>query len=229
MSIEKLSDCSRTIIQQNPFTQIANEIILHIKDNDAFRVYCYLQSKSREWRVIREDVRNICKVGQRKCEQILSYLNRAKLIRYVNTKDVEGKFLKVDIQVLNGLEFDKEVNFLPIKQEDTEIKKLSTDYKSTPAVSAAAVSVSCGNAYLLNKEITKKRNNEKIGLGCIKNDKPVYKSNQQQKPTSYVERNTQSDEFKKSERGDPSVAEFYLSNLKGIPTLKRYREQIQTL
>ncbi len=168
MSIEKLSDCSKTILQRNPFTQICNEVIVHIKDNDAFRVYAFLQSKSQEWRVIKDYVGKICGIGMRKIDYIFSYLKRCNLIRYVNTINEKGKFVKVDIQVLNGLEFDSNISFHSNKEQNIE---LSTGEITTPALSAGARNRGRGNAQLLNKDITKEREKQKESFQ--KDQKPI--------------------------------------------------------
>ena len=127
MSIQKMSDSSRTYIESNPFTQINNEVIMNIKDNDAFRVYCYLQSKSRDWKVIKTHLQTVCGVGSRKMTQVFSYLNRAKLIRYVKVIDDYGKFIKFDIQVLNGTQFNPDEQFKTEKRQNPELstEKLS--------------------------------------------------------------------------------------------------------
>lgn len=57
----------------------------------------------------------------------------------------------------------------------------------------------------------------------LKNEKAVDKWGKPI-PSGYVDRDTQSTEAKEAKRGDVKTAEFYLSKLKGIPPLKRYRE-----
>lgn len=219
MSVEKLSDCSKTVLQKNPFTQICNNVIIHIKDNDAFRVYAYLQSKSQEWKVIKENVKTLCKVGWRKLEYIFSYLCRSKLIRYAQIMDENGKFLRTDIQVLNGLDFDIDEPFEKEKSKSEskpdQETQLSTESHHAPALSAGARNRGRGNGRLLNKENTKERFNKNCGYEKPKKQEP--------KPSSYVERNTMTEEARTMERGDVKTAEHYLGKIKGLPRLKRYR------
>ncbi len=177
MSIEKLSDCSKVIRQRNPFTQISNEVILNIKDNDAFRVYAYLQSKTAEWKVIKDDVKKMCGIGDRKMDYIFAYLARSNLIRYVQGKNAQNKFERLDIHVLNGLEFNKDEPFLLNKDKKPE---LSTENEAAPALSAAAETRTRGNAGLLNKDITKEKE--------TKRETKIFKN--QKAPTTYVNRET---------------------------------------
>lgn len=209
MSIEKLTDNSRSQIQRTPFTQISNEVITHIKDNDAFRVYAYLQSKSQNWNIIKSHLEKVCGIGQRKMKQIFSYLNRANLLRYVRVIDALGKVVKIDIQVLNGTEFLPDVAF---HSKDNQKTELSTENQSTGAETARAETHWCGNVALQNKDNALNNYSQKSDL---KIEKP--------KPTGYIERNTMTDEAKMAEFGNVRIAEHYLSNLKGIPKLKRYQ------
>lgn len=192
MSIEKLSDESQSTREQAPFAQILNEVIEHIKDNDAFRIYSFLCSKDRNWKVIKEWTAKVCGVGEKKAKKCWSYLARCGLIQYVETRDKKGKIIKHDIHVLVGYQFNKNEPFLNKKEDfkSTGVKtapmeKLSTDHrgKKHPGSKAPRVDI----APLLNKDITNKdfeRNNDKSF--CEKdfeNQKP------DQKPISNREEN----------------------------------------
>src|SRR5688572_4919958 len=107
MSIEKLSDSSQVHIEQNPYTQVLNIIAAEIKDNDAFRIYVFLLSKSRNWEVVKEWTSKKCGVGERKAKQCWSYLFRCGLIDYIKTRDDKGMIKAHDLMVLNGLKFDQ--------------------------------------------------------------------------------------------------------------------------
>lgn len=153
MSIEKLTDASKSFIEENPYSQILNAIILHIKDNDAFRIYCFLSSKSRNWKVIKEFTNKVCGVGKRKSDYIWSYLKRCGLIEYVTEVDEETrKFIRTDIKILNGSIFNAEEPF-----KATPAKSAGMG-KTTPALSAAAVSAAAEMYPLLNKD---KQNRDK--------------------------------------------------------------------
>lgn len=134
MSIEKLNTTSQTSLEENPFTQICNSVTEHIKDNDAYRLYCYLSTKSREWTVIKGWTAKVCGVGDRKAKQCWAYLERAGLIQYMVVRDDKGKFVKYDIRVLNGTQFNPEEPFLkpsgavsaPLDKAPNRSRKLST-------------------------------------------------------------------------------------------------------
>lgn len=112
MSVEKLTDASKTTLEKNPFAQISNKVIIHIKDNDAFRLYSYLASKTREWKVIKEWTAEECGIGKRKAKQCWAYLERCGLIEYLTLRNAKGKFINHDIKVLNGAKFKKNEPFL---------------------------------------------------------------------------------------------------------------------
>jgi len=127
VSVEKLSHASQTSLEENPFTQICNTVTEHIKDNDAYRLYCYLSAKSLEWTVIKEWTAKVCGVGQRKAKQCWSYLERAGLIQYMVARDEKGKIIKHDIRVLNGTQFNPDEPFhKPTGAVSAPLDKLST-------------------------------------------------------------------------------------------------------
>jgi hypothetical protein len=166
MSIEKLTDASKTYLESHPYAQIFNLVIEHIKDNDAYRLYSYLCSKSREWSVVKEWTAKVCGVGERKAKQCWAYLERCGLIEYMTVRDLKGKFIKHDIRVLNGTRFNPDEPFLkPTGAETAPMEKLSTDEdihrcKNPPGGESTRV----GFAPLLKKDITNKdfeRNKDK--------------------------------------------------------------------
>jgi hypothetical protein len=160
MSVEKLSDVSKVLVEQYPFTQITNNVIQHIKDNDAFRLYAYLISKSRNWTVVKEYAAKECGIGEKKARECWSYFARCGLIEYRTEKDEKGRIIKHDLIVLIGLKFDKDVPFKPVD-------------KSTRAKNAPVVKVHIGKnplsgqstrvdfAPLLNKDLTNKEKETK--------------------------------------------------------------------
>lgn len=143
MSIEKLVDDSRFIQEPAPYTMICNEVINHCKDDSAFRVWSYLYSKSVNWVVVKQDIKNVFGYGDKKMKKIFSYLSRANLIKYIQTTCANGRFAKTETVVLNGLDFDKNQPF----------NEMRTDGSKT----VRAVFGTSGNDELLNKDITKKR------------------------------------------------------------------------
>lgn len=178
MSVEKLSDLSLTTLESVPFAQISNYVIEHIKDNDAFRIWAFCFSKSRNWKVYKEFSEKLCGVGSRKGEYVWSYLKRSGLIDYIKIIDeVSGKFIRTDIKILNGTIFDKNIPFL--KEKTTPAKAAAVE-KTTPAVSAAAVSAAAEMYPLLNKDINNidltkhERESEKpLSVDNFKNEETV--------------------------------------------------------
>lgn len=142
-SLDNVHPESKTLLEGTPFTQICNTVINNIKNGDAFLVWCYLYSKSSNWKTIKQNIKNVYGFGDVKINKIFSYLNRAKLIEYVQGKCANGQFAPVQIRVLNGSKFDKTQSWL----------------ESAPHIQKPVVPVHCanGNDELLNKEDTKER------------------------------------------------------------------------
>jgi hypothetical protein len=155
MSIEKLSDVSQVLVEQYPFTQIPNNVILSIKDNDAFRLYVYLLSKSRDWRVVKEYAAKECGIGEKKARECWSYFARCGLIEYRTEKDGKGKIIKHDMVVLIGLKFNKDEPFKPV-DKSTGAKTASVAKTHIGKNPLSGQSTRVDFAPLLNKEITNK-------------------------------------------------------------------------
>src|SRR5579872_2958479 len=204
MSTEKLSDASKTELEHNPFTQICNAVIEHIKDNDAFRLYAYLAAKSRGWNVVKEWTSKVCGVGERKSKQCWSYLERCGLIEYIAIRNDKGKFLKHDIRVLNGTKFNPDEPFLkssgaetapldsyPQAENDTDInQQLNTNVhrcNNPPCGESTRVDF----APLLNKDITNKDSKRK-------KDKSFCASAQKKSKSDWREENAKQHDFAES-------------------------------
>ncbi len=128
MSTEKVTDASKIYLEEHPYTQIFNDVIEYIKDGDAFRMYCYLASKSRDWNVAKGWTAKHCGIGKRKAKQCWSYLERCGLLEYIWNRDENGKFTHHDIRILNGSKFNKHEPFLKaIGAETAPVEKLSTE------------------------------------------------------------------------------------------------------
>lgn len=177
MSIEKLCDSSRIHVESNPYTQILNTIIQHITDNDAFRLYVYLISKTREWNVVKEWTAKQCNVSERKAKQCWSYLERCGLLEYMPVRNKEGKFIKHDVRILNGTRFNKDEPFIkPTGAESAPVVELSTEndtHRCNNALSGETTRV--GFAPLLKKDITKE------GLKALRNKEKSFCENEQKK------------------------------------------------
>lgn len=160
MSVQKLSDESKFIKEKVPFAQICTNVINNIKNGDAFLVWAYLQAKTKNWKVIKQDIKKRYGFGNTKLKRIFSYLNRSNLIKYVQRIGSNGQFELMDIMVLNGSKFDKNQQFTckerliePVGQE------------TVPSVNR-----SVGSGPLLNKDITKQRKKNDTNITCSSND-----------------------------------------------------------
>ncbi len=142
-SYENINPESKTQLEETGFTQINNNVINHIKDSDAFLVWCYLYSKTTNWKTIKSNIKNVYGFGDAKLKKIFSYLRRCNLIDYVQVKGNNGKFGNVTIRILNGSKFDK---------NEPYCTSPPVGHKSTPTVNHTNA-----NDELLNKDITKER------------------------------------------------------------------------
>jgi hypothetical protein len=162
-SYESIHPDSKTLLEGTGFTQINNAVINNIKDGDAFLVWCYLYSKTTNWKTIKENIKNVYGFGDKKLREIFSYLNRARLIEYVQGKCANGKFSSVQIRILNGAKFDK-------TQAYTESAPVGQKH-------ARAVNRTGGNDGLRNKENTKERKEHNTDSNSASNDAHVCLDN----------------------------------------------------
>jgi DNA replication protein DnaC len=106
-------------------------------------VWCYLESKSEDWKVVKQNIKNIYGFGDKKIKKIFSYLHRANLIKYVQSRCANGDFAQVDIHVQSGFEFDKTQSYIECAHAGA---------KRVPPINGTTA-----NDELLNKEVTKER------------------------------------------------------------------------
>lgn len=172
MSIEKLCDSTSTEIENTPYTQICNTVLNHIKDNDSFRIWAFLSSKTRTWKVIKKYVNEVAMVSEDKAKKCWSYLNRCNLIEYKKIRDSRGKILETKIRVLNGTKFDENEPFISKKPIKEGVESIGGDFhpveepKSSPPQVGKPTRVdnhTCGNSGttkerdIQNKDFTKER------------------------------------------------------------------------
>lgn len=162
MSIEKLIDSSKIYVERSPYVQILNNIVEHIKDNDAFRLYCYLSSKSRNWQVAKEWTAKQCDVAQRKSKQCWSYLERCGLLEYKINRDDKGRITSHDVVMLNGTRFNPHEPFL--KQKEANNSPISSTGADSAPVDVhrcnyppTGQSTRVGFAPQLNKDLNEKK------------------------------------------------------------------------
>lgn len=169
MSVEKLVDHYRLEKEELPHTQILNTLINDIKDNDAYRMYCLLQSKTKDWKVNKEWTRKKCLVAETKSKKCWGYLERCGLIEYISRRSESGQFIGHTMRVLNGTRFNKDEPFENQKTKNKS-KNKSTGDEIAP-VDEIDNSHWCNNppsgkttrvvsARLLNKDCTKQTTNK---------------------------------------------------------------------
>lgn len=163
MSIEKLSDESKTTREKIPFTQISNTVINNIKNGDAFLVWAYLLSKTRNWKVIKQDIKNNYGFGDLKIKKIMSYLHRCGLIDYAQPVCATGHFAHVQICVKSGAQFNPNIKYLADKKEKKQECTAGIENRR-------AVDRTYGNDELLKKELTKEIKQPKIKDICASDD-----------------------------------------------------------
>lgn len=139
MSIEKLTNASKVHIEPYPYpyTKILNSVIHSIKDNDAFRVWVFCASKPEDWTVIKDWTRNQCGVGEKKAKKIWSYLHRCGLCSTIVVKNKQGKIIRFDLKILNGIQFNTEESFIKTSGAKRtpvvkNLEKKPVGHKTTP-------------------------------------------------------------------------------------------------
>lgn len=173
MSIEKLPRITDVSYESIPFTQIANEVIFKIKDNDAFRIWSFSIAKSPDWEVIKEFTEKQCGVGERKGKQVWSYLQRCGLCMTVIHRNEQGQIIKHELRILNGSNFNENEPFIKQKTSGAETAPIANHHrcKNPPGGETTRVEMSP----LLNKE------NKNIENKSNK-DKSFYKKQNEKKP-----------------------------------------------
>lgn len=222
MSVKKLTNESKVIIEKSPYAQILNSIIVNIKDNDAFRLYCYLYSKSENWNVAKEWTAKKCKVAQKKSKKCWSYLERCGLIKYVIYKNEKGKIKKYDVEVLNGLKFDPNEPFLnenkPSGAKTTPlVKVIHTQWGKYPPTGQ---STPLDFAPLLNKDLTNKdfeRKKEKSFCENSKKHEFANSMNQMASEKKYIEEHKKLEEIETTPEVKMLIHQLAVNLRKGTP------------
>lgn len=196
VTIEKL-DPVRLKHEKRPFSTYMNSVIQNIKHPLALAIWVYLGSLPDDWKVHRNHLMEHFDVGRDKLADALKYLNDHKLIEYIQEKLESGKFGTSHVMVKCGYEFELM----------TKLQKLSTDF-TAPLKNRNTVSPYNGKTAPTNTIInTNTKNNKKAPY--------VQKQNTRQNPSSsYVDRNTMSDEYRQVRSGNPEVAKEYLASIK---------------
>ncbi len=103
MSVEKYNP--RMDYETIPYAQININVVQNITNMEAGFVWVYLQTKPKDWKIIKEHIKNHFGIGNAKIKTIFSYLAKCNLIEYVQETGEKGKFGQHDIRVLNGSRF----------------------------------------------------------------------------------------------------------------------------
>lgn len=118
MSIEKYNP--RLEYETIPYVQINIEVIQKITNMEAGFIWVYLQTKPKDWKVIKEHLKNHFNIGNAKLKSIFSYLAKHNLIEYVQEMNEKGHFGKSDIRVLNGSKFIHENTYPQPKNDNNQ-------------------------------------------------------------------------------------------------------------
>lgn len=138
MSVEKYNP--QMHYETIPYAQININVIQNITNMEAGFVWVYLQSKPKDWTIIKEHLKNHFKIGDDKIKKIFSFLSKSNLIEYIKEYDKKGKILKWDIKVLNGSKF---ISYPQAKSTGVKIHRVADH--------------TCGSGALHIKENTKER------------------------------------------------------------------------
>lgn len=132
MSIEKL-DFKKVINQDVPYTLVYTRVIQKISDPMAGFIWIYLLSLPPTWIVDKNHLMKHFKIGEKKLRSAFSYLNRARLIEYIQYRQDK----KISYWAINVLCGDK---FIEVVQDDefkaTEATEADNE-KATQAISAS--------------------------------------------------------------------------------------------
>jgi len=103
MSVEKYNP--KIEYEDTPYMLINVHVVQNISNMEAGFVWIYLQSKPKDWIIIKEHIKNHFSIGNAKIKSIFSYLAKCNLIEYIQESGEKGQFGKHDIRILNGSRF----------------------------------------------------------------------------------------------------------------------------
>ena len=107
MAVVKFCDNSKVLAENLGFIQVSNKIVEHIKDNDAFRVYCFLLSRKNEWRFNKAEIRRSCGIGEARLKKAIAILKSHNLIKDGQNRSISGRFINKEIEILDCSNFIK--------------------------------------------------------------------------------------------------------------------------
>jgi len=144
MSVEKFNPVINK--EAVPFTQVCNNVIQNIGNIEAGFVWVFLLSMPPNWKIIKQHIKNHFKIGDTKIKQIFSYLHSHKLIKYTRTRMADGTLGEVEIHLLNGSNFLKDID--------------NVEDSTTGSIYHPVVNHTCGFGGLQRNTIQKKENNK---------------------------------------------------------------------
>ena len=107
MSIEKFDRHNPSVSGETvPFVQIPRDVLQKISFPEAGFVWVYLLSLPKDWKVVKEHLKNKYHFGDKKIKQIFAYLNMCNLIKYHVQRCAKGRIIGRDIMVLIGNKFN---------------------------------------------------------------------------------------------------------------------------
>lgn len=136
MSIAKL-DSAKLKKSNLSFTLISTKVLQKITNTDALAIYCYLCSLPADWIIIKEQLKNHFKIGDKKIKNIFSYFVRSNLISYSRGREADGTLTEVEIHLHSGENFNEFEPFISqsVKNQD----KFTTGAETDPVVSTGSI------------------------------------------------------------------------------------------
>lgn len=190
MSIEKFTDDTRITQEVVPFTQVNTKVVQNLYDMEAGFVWIYLLTMPRNWKIVKEHLKNHFNIGNAKIKKIFSYLHARQLIEYTRKREANGTLGRVDIRILNGSKFIQEHVHTIGSEIRPEVECTKGDASGSVQLPLAAsnkindLDKVCttgsenhpldyppsGSGLLQNKQNTKEINNNKINISCASED-----------------------------------------------------------
>lgn len=112
INIDKL-DFETIEHEKVPYTLISTSVIQTIDDHFAGFIWVYLHSLPSDWKINKIHLQKHFNIGSDKLKKHMAYLNKHRLIEYLQKRLPDGSMGESTIRVLNGLEFTGGVKTTP--------------------------------------------------------------------------------------------------------------------
>ena len=168
-TIDDLSFDSKSRVKPKPYFLIHCDVMEKITEPVAGFIWIYLQSKSRDWEVVKSYIKTKFNLGDKALKDAFAYLARVNLIQYVRPRGQDGKLGKVQIDVMDGNDFIEE------NQEVTDLSPLSvsTGSKNHPVANHA-----CGKQATTKYRFLPSKEKNNYASQGFKEKRKNFKANQ---------------------------------------------------